>query len=175
MEKTRAERAQAINEAVHWYFLLMSYTIHAHEIGLLTTIPLDVRQKLIQDDRAQGGKLKHSDFDLRADYLAWTSRPDKDIFTIVEVKSCLADFRSDQKWQKYVRFCNRLYFAVDEEFPIDKIKNEVGRAGILVAKSLRYVKTVKRCVPQELGDGVNKDRLIFTIARRLYHQLYSLQ
>jgi hypothetical protein len=37
--------------------------------------------------------------------------------TIVEVKSCLADFRADGKWEDYLEFCDRFYFAVDEDFP----------------------------------------------------------
>lgn len=170
---SRKERAKAIYEAVHWHFYLMSHTIHAHEIGLLTVTPLGIRQKLIQDDVAQGGKLTHSDFDLRADFLAWTSRPDKDNFIIVEVKSCLADFRADKKWQNYFRFCNQFFFAVDREFPVDKIKDEIGRAGILVFDGTRYMEINKRAVRYSLGEGVSKERLIFTIARRLYYQLYS--
>ena len=31
-------------------------------------------------------------------------------FTGVEIKSCLADFRSDKKWRSYLPFTNKLYF-----------------------------------------------------------------
>jgi hypothetical protein len=37
--------------------------------------------------------------------------------TIVEVKSCRADFLADRKWQDYLGFCDRFYFAVDRDFP----------------------------------------------------------
>jgi hypothetical protein len=37
--------------------------------------------------------------------------------TIVEVKSSLADFRSDLKWPEYLDFCDRFFFAVPEDFP----------------------------------------------------------
>ena len=37
--------------------------------------------------------------------------------TIVEVKTCLEDFRSDRKWPEYLAFCDRFYFAVPEDFP----------------------------------------------------------
>ena len=37
--------------------------------------------------------------------------------TIVEVKSCRADFVADCKWQDYLDFCDRFYFAVDRDFP----------------------------------------------------------
>ena len=46
--------------------------------------------------------------------------------TIVEIKSCVADFRSDQKWPEYRPFCDRFYFAVDHDFPQDLIPDETG-------------------------------------------------
>ncbi len=45
---------------------------------------------------------------------------------IVEVKSCLADFRSDQKWEEYRAHCDRLFFAVDCDFPQDIIPEAAG-------------------------------------------------
>lgn len=38
---------------------------------------------------------------------------------VVEVKSSLADFRSDSKWMGYLDWCDRFYFAVPEGFPDD--------------------------------------------------------
>jgi hypothetical protein len=35
---------------------------------------------------------------------------------IVEIKSSLADFRSDRKWPNYCDFCDRFYFATDPGF-----------------------------------------------------------
>ena len=37
--------------------------------------------------------------------------------TIVEVKTCLEDFRSDRKWPEYLAFCDRFFFAVPADFP----------------------------------------------------------
>ena len=34
---------------------------------------------------------------------------------IIEIKSSVADFRSDSKWPDYQPFCDRMYFAVAEE------------------------------------------------------------
>ncbi len=51
--------------------------------------------------------------------------PDGDI-TIVEIKSSIADFRSDQKWPEYRPFCDRFYFAVGHEFPQDLIPSDTG-------------------------------------------------
>jgi hypothetical protein len=36
---------------------------------------------------------------------------------IVECKSCLADFRSDKKWQSYLPWCDQFFWAVDADFP----------------------------------------------------------
>ncbi|MEM6534387.1 MAG: MmcB family DNA repair protein [Pseudomonadota bacterium] len=49
---------------------------------------------------------------------------------IVEVKSSIADFRSDHKWPEYQPFCDRFYFAVSEQFPADLIPST---AGLIVA------------------------------------------
>lgn len=37
--------------------------------------------------------------------------------SIVEIKSSRADFVADRKWQAYLDFCDRFYFAVDRDFP----------------------------------------------------------
>lgn len=45
---------------------------------------------------------------------------------IVEVKSSIEDFRTDQKWPEYREWCDRLYFAVAEEFPRDILPEDTG-------------------------------------------------
>ena len=45
---------------------------------------------------------------------------------VVEIKSSVADFRSDRKWPEYRQWCDRLYFAVAEGFPMDVIPEECG-------------------------------------------------
>ena len=46
--------------------------------------------------------------------------------TIVEIKSCLLDYRTDGKWQDYLAFCDRLFFAVTADFPREVIPHEAG-------------------------------------------------
>lgn len=48
------------------------------------------------------------------------------LFTIIEIKSSLADFRSDQKWPEYAAYCDRFYFAVRPDFPRDVIPADCG-------------------------------------------------
>ncbi len=65
----------------------------------------------------------------RADLVALGSGGE---FWIVEIKSCLADFRSDKKWQEYRLYCDRLLFAVSPEFPATALPAD---AGLLIADS----------------------------------------
>jgi len=46
--------------------------------------------------------------------------------TIAEIKSCRADFDADQKWPEYLDYCDRYFFAVDPDFPIDLLPAEEG-------------------------------------------------
>lgn len=59
----------------------------------------------------------------RADLVGLDKRGD---IVIVEVKSSLADFRSDSKWPNYLEHCDRFFFAVDEAFPSDVLPAEEG-------------------------------------------------
>lgn len=45
---------------------------------------------------------------------------------IVEIKSSVADFRSDRKWPDYRQWCDRIYFAVDVNFPQELIPMDCG-------------------------------------------------
>jgi hypothetical protein len=45
---------------------------------------------------------------------------------VVEVKSCLDDFRSDQKWPDYRDYCDMFAFAVDPEFPCERLPDDAG-------------------------------------------------
>lgn len=46
--------------------------------------------------------------------------------TIVEVKSGRSDFMADHKWQAYLAFCDRFYFAVDRDFPLAILPQDEG-------------------------------------------------
>jgi hypothetical protein len=45
---------------------------------------------------------------------------------IVEIKSSLADFRADQKWQDYRLHCDRLFFATTTEVPCEIFPTDTG-------------------------------------------------
>ncbi|MEM9233745.1 MAG: MmcB family DNA repair protein [Pseudomonadota bacterium] len=50
----------------------------------------------------------------------------KGTLTLIEVKSCQADFDVDRKWPDYLDWADRFYFAVDEDFPHHLLPQEEG-------------------------------------------------
>ena len=48
------------------------------------------------------------------------------LLTVVEVKSSLADYRSDGKWREYLPYCDAFYFAVAEDFDRSVLPDGVG-------------------------------------------------
>ena len=63
--------------------------------------------------------------------------------TIVEIKTSLEDFRSDQKWPEYLEFCDQFFFAVPPDFPLGLLPEE---CGLIVAD--RYEGEVLRPGPK---------------------------
>ena len=82
-------------------------TLRAHGHSVITELPL-----------ASGR---------RADVVGLSTAGD---ITIVEIKSSVTDYRTDAKWQEYLDYCDRLYFAVAADFPSDVIPEH---AGLIVA------------------------------------------
>ena len=60
---------------------------------------------------------------LRVDVMALGPRGE---VWIVECKSSRADFASDGKWQGYLEWCDRYFWAVDEAFPTELLPAETG-------------------------------------------------
>lgn len=51
--------------------------------------------------------------------------PKGDIW-VVECKSSRVDFTSDAKWDGYLEWCDRYFWAVDEAFPTELLPEETG-------------------------------------------------
>lgn len=45
---------------------------------------------------------------------------------VIECKSSRADFQSDRKWQGYLEWCDRYFWAVDEAFPTELLPDDTG-------------------------------------------------
>ena len=51
---------------------------------------------------------------------------------IVECKSSRADYQSDKKWQGYLEWCDRFFWAVDADFPVELLPDD---SGLIIADS----------------------------------------
>ncbi len=80
--------------------------------------------------------------------------------TVVEVKSSLADYRSDRKWQEYLDFCDHFYFAVPADFPIDVLPEDTG---MMLAD--RYGAEIVRPAPETKMNGTRRRFLTLKFAR----------
>lgn len=60
---------------------------------------------------------------LRVDVMALGTKGE---IWVVECKSSLADYRSDAKWQGYLDWCDRYFWAVDADFPTDVLPDNTG-------------------------------------------------
>ncbi|KEP71423.1 hypothetical protein DL1_07505 [Thioclava dalianensis] len=60
---------------------------------------------------------------LRADLMAVGRKGE---IWIVECKSSRSDFQSDRKWQGYLEWCDRYFWAVDADFPTELLPEETG-------------------------------------------------
>lgn len=49
---------------------------------------------------------------------------------VIECKSSRADFAADRKWQGYIEWCDRFFWAVPSDFPVDILPEG---AGLIVA------------------------------------------
>jgi hypothetical protein len=93
----------------------------------------------------------------RADLMALG--PKGQIF-IVEVKSGLEDFRSDQKWWEYRPYCDAFAFAVAPDFPREVLPDE---PGLIVADA--FGGAVLREAPVEALAGARRKALTLAFAR----------
>jgi hypothetical protein len=102
----------------------------------------------------------------RADLIAMA--PDGS-FTIVEIKTSVADFRTDGKWPEYLEFCDRFYFAVPEEFPQALIPQS---CGLIVADA--YGAAILRPAPEARLNGSRRKTLTLRYAETAGRRLMRL-
>lgn len=63
---------------------------------------------------------------------------------IIECKSSRTDFQSDHKWQGYLDWCDRFFWAVDGAFPTDLLPEGMG---LLIADA--YDAEIIRMAPED--------------------------
>ncbi|SNR53456.1 hypothetical protein SAMN06265378_107145 [Paracoccus sediminis] len=81
-------------------------------------------------------------------------------FWIVECKSCRADFMGDQKWRGYVEWCDRYFWAVDCDFPVELLP---GETGLICADA--YGAEIQRMAPETRLAGARRSRVMRDFAR----------
>lgn len=92
------------------------------------------------------------------------------LLTIVEVKSSLADYRSDNKWREYLPYCNAFYFAVAEDFDRAVLPDGVG---IMVAD--RYGAAIVAPSPEFKMAPARRRALTLRFARTAGHRLMRVE
>jgi hypothetical protein len=85
---------------------------------------------------------------------------------VVECKSCRVDFTSDTKWQGYLDWADRFFFAVDEDFPSELLPDDQGLIiGDAYTAEIVRMPTVRKLAPARRKLMVQK--FAVTAARRL--------
>lgn len=102
----------------------------------------------------------------RADLVAFDA---KGAIWIVEIKSCLDDFRTDRKWPDYRMHCDRLFFAVDADFPRDVLPEDVG---VILADA--YGAQLLREAPEHPLSGATRKSVTLRLARAAAMRLHGL-
>ena len=102
----------------------------------------------------------------RADVVGLSAKGE---ISVVEIKSCLADFRSDHKWTDYRAYCDRLYFAVDPAFPVANLPAD---AGLILAD--RYGGAFAREAPEHRLAAARRKAMILRFGRAAASRLARL-
>ena len=88
---------------------------------------------------------------------------------IVEIKSSVADFRADQKWQDYRAHCDRLYFATCLEVPCEIFQPNTG---LIVADA--FGAEFKCDAPEHRLPAATRKSMMLMFARAAAQRLQSL-
>ena len=89
---------------------------------------------------------------------------------IVECKSGRADFRTDRKWQGYLDWCDRFFWAVDAGFPTDLLPQGTG---LILADG--YDAEILRMGPETPLAGARRKMMVQKFARHAALRLQALR
>ncbi len=94
---------------------------------------------------------------LRVDIMALG--PKSEIW-IVECKSSQADFTSDKKWQRYLEWCDRYFWAVASNFPVEILPQN---AGLIIADA--YDGEIIHLPKETLLNAARRKTLLYKFGR----------
>ena len=100
---------------------------------------------------------------LRVDLMA--IGPKSEIW-VVECKSSRADFMSDSKWQGYLDWCDRFFWAVPPDFPTDLLPAETG---LIIADA--YDAEIIRPAPEHKLNAARRKKILLKYARNAADRL----
>ncbi len=89
---------------------------------------------------------------------------------IVECKSSRVDFTSDRKWQGYLEWCDRYFWAVDAAFPTDLLPDGTG---LMIADA--YDAEILRMGPETRLPPARRRVMTQTFARHAARRLQALR
>ena len=89
---------------------------------------------------------------------------------VVECKSSRADFQTDNKWQGYLEWCDRFFWAVDEDFPTELLPDD---SGLIVADG--YDGEILRMAPESKLAAARRKVIIQKFATNAARRLHSLR
>ena len=89
---------------------------------------------------------------------------------VVECKSSRADFQSDAKWQGYLDWCDRFFWAVDTEFPTDLLPMD---SGLMIADA--YDAEIIRMAPEDRVPAARRKVLTRKFAAHAARRLHALR
>ena len=89
---------------------------------------------------------------------------------VIECKSSAADFRGDGKWQGYLDWCDRYFWAVDMAFPTDLLPDGTG---LIIADA--YDAEILRMAPDQPVAPARRKALVQKFATQAARRLHSLR
>lgn len=89
---------------------------------------------------------------------------------VIECKSSRADFQSDGKWSGYLQWCDRYFWAVDQDFPIDLLPSG---SGLFIADA--YDAEIIRMAPEATLASARRKSLIQKFAQHAARRLHALR
>jgi hypothetical protein len=87
----------------------------------------------------------------------------------VEVKSSRADFMSDRKWEGYLGWCDRFFFAVPDSFPDELLPDGHG-----MIRADAYGAEILRWGPEEKLAGARRKMMTLQFARNAALRVQAL-
>lgn len=89
---------------------------------------------------------------------------------VIECKSSRADFQADHKWQGYLEWCDRFFWAVDGNFPTELLPDGTG---LILADA--YDGEVVRMAPEDKLPPARRKVMVQKFARTVAMRLQTLR